>query len=73
MTIETLPGRLAREISRVTAIREHYVSLLGWSGVEVRPAIMMIEMALRRALEAAGSPDVEGQIAALRDLEGFDQ
>ena len=66
-----LPEKLAREISRVTQLREQYISLRSWPGVNVEPAIYMMEDALEKAKQAAGSPDIEGQISAVKDLEGY--
>lgn len=41
--------------------------------VIVKPAMMMMDMALNAACEAAGMNDAEVQIAALKELEGFEK
>lgn len=66
-----LPESLAREIGRVTELREQYQSMAGMPGINVAPAVVMMDAALERAKAASGSPDIEGQIHALNDLQGF--
>lgn len=70
-TAQTLPEKLAREIARVTTIRAEVVALVGMRGVIVTPLLYMLDAALERAKRAAGSADIVGQIAAVKDLEGF--
>ena len=65
--IRTLPERLAR----VSKVQARYVSLRDMPGVNVEPMIAVIERSLEAAKVAAESPDVEGQIRALRALESF--
>lgn len=65
--------KLAREIRRVTELREQYAKLDGMPNVIVKPAMMMMNMALDAACEAAGMNDALTQIAALKDLEGFEK
>lgn len=68
----TLPGALAAEISRVTELRAQYEEaqrLVPSSGC--RPAIVMMTLALDRAIRAAGSPDIAGQAHALAELKDF--
>jgi hypothetical protein len=69
----TLPGKLASEISRVTELRCQYedAQRRGGPSVNCSFAIAMITGALNHAVAAAGSPDIEGQIAALSLLEEF--
>lgn len=69
----TLPGKLAAEISRVTALRGDYEEAGRLAGpmANMRPAIFMMTQSLKAAIAAAGSPDIQGQIAAVRDLEGY--
>lgn len=71
--IETLPGALAREISRVTALREQYREMerMRLPGVNCAPAIALMTFSIDRAVKCAGSPDIQGQALALRDLQGF--
>ena len=72
MTIKTLPGRLAAEISRVTELREQYRETGKMiPQANVAPAVSMMSAALAAAIQAAGSPDIQGQIVAVRDLERF--
>ncbi len=66
-----LPEKLAREIARVTELRGQYAELVGMPGGNVRPVMFLIDHALEQAKLAAGSPDIEGQMAAVFDLEGF--
>ena len=69
--IQTLPGKLAAEISRVTTLRAQYeaVGRLIGSTMNVMPAIYMMTKSLDNAIAAANSPDIEEQIRAIRDLE----
>ena len=67
----TLSGRLAYEISRVTSLRCQYESLRGQQGVNVEPAIALMNAALADAIAAMDAHDAAGQIAAVKDLEGF--
>lgn len=72
-TAQTLPGKLAAEISRVTRLRAEYEEvgrLLGGRG-NTRPAMLMMQISINKAILAAGSPDIEDQIAALKDLEDY--
>lgn len=68
--IQTLPEKLTREIARVTTLRAEYVSLDGMPNVNVKMTIMILDRALEAAKRAAGSADIEGQIAAVKSLEG---
>ena len=70
---QTLPGKLAVEIRSVTALREQYAETgrLCGSPASVAPAMLLMQLSLDAAIEAAGSPDIEGQIAAVQDLEGY--
>ena len=45
--------------------------MAGMPGINVGPAVAMMGAALERAKTAAGSQDIEGQIHALEDLQGF--
>ena len=69
----TLPGKLAAEISRVTALRAHYEEIGRLCGPQamVGPAIALMTAAINNGIQAANSPDIVGQIVAVRDLEGF--
>lgn len=69
----TLPGQLAAEISRVTALRETYreAGRRGGSRVFVEPTIALLNRSIAAAIEAAGSPDIEGQIKAVKGLESW--
>lgn len=66
-----LPEKLAREIGRVTALREQYAALDGMPQVNVKPAIFMIDNALENAKRAAGMEDAIAQRQAISDLEAF--
>ncbi len=63
--------KLAREISRVTALRCRYVALRGTPQVNVEPAIAMMSSALENAFLAAGVDDGITQMNAIAVLEGF--
>ncbi len=63
--------KLASEIERVTVLRERYKALDGTPGVNVKPALFMMNSALDSAKGAAGVDDAETQIEALICLEGF--
>lgn len=63
--------KLASEIERVTVLREQYKSLDGTPGVNVKPAVYTMTLAIDAAKEAAGIDDAEIQIAALHELQGF--
>jgi hypothetical protein len=70
--IRTLPGKLAAEIARVSAMREQYLEAAKLCGQQaMAPAIFMMTHSLDAAIKAAGSLDITGQITAVRDLEGF--
>ena len=63
--------QLARELTRVTELRERYRQLETLPGVDVRPALMLMDRAIDQGLEAAGSNDAVQVIEALKELEGF--
>lgn len=65
--------KLAREIRRVTELRERYREAGKMPGIIVAPAMMMMDTALNSACEAAGLDDAEAQIAALKMLQGFEK
>lgn len=68
-----LPEKLAREIRRVTELREQYRKLEGTPNVMVAPAMAMMNLALETACTAAGDDNVINQILALKELEGFEK
>lgn len=66
---------LARQIRRVTELREHYRSIgreLGQS-VNVQAAMLLMDAALERACKVIGTGDVVAIAAAGQDLEGFSE
>ena len=65
--------RLAREIARVTKIREHYAALDGMPGINVKPALFLMDQELEAAKLAAGQDDAIAQMAALEYLAGYDE
>ena len=65
--------KLAREITRVTTIRANYAALDGKRGLEIKPALWLIDLDLERAKRAAGMDDAVEQIAALQELEGWQE
>lgn len=69
----TLPGELAAQIMRVTDLRATYRQAGEAHGTlgNFAPAIMLMTNALLCAVAAAGSPAVEAQVVAVRDLQGF--
>lgn len=71
---QTLPGKLASEISRVTALIGQYeeAGRLTGSPQSVAPAIFLMRGSLKRAIAAAGSPDVKEQIVAVQELESWE-
>lgn len=64
---------LAAEIKRVTELKAQYETLLNMPGVNVRPAIFMMDAALREAIEANGSNDVIRVMRAYESLKGFEK
>jgi hypothetical protein len=64
---------LARQIRRVAILRGHYAALKFQPGVNVAPALLLIDAALERGCKAAGSNDIVAQIAAGQELEGFQE
>jgi len=73
---QNLPEKLARELVRVTAIRERYHEIGAHSGansVVVAPQIMMMDQVIEQGCKAAGSPDIEGQIRAIQALEEWQE
>lgn len=71
--VQTLPGELAAQISRVTEIREQYRDAAKVAGAQANfaPSIWLMTRAIDEAIRAASSPDIEGQIRAVRDLQGY--
>lgn len=71
--IQTLPGALAAEIKRVTELRELYRQTQDICGPQanMKPAVLMMTMALDAAVEAAGNADIVVQMRALAHLKGF--
>lgn len=65
--------KLAREIARVTTLRGHYAELDGTPGVNVKPALMMMDHTLEQAKLASGLDDAEVQLVCLKALEGFEK
>jgi hypothetical protein len=63
--------KLAREIRRVTELREQYARMDGMPNINVKPAMAMMNLALNAACEAAGMNDAEVQIAAVKELESY--
>ena len=63
--------KLAREISRVTALRCRYEELRGDAWEDAEPAIAMIAAAIEAGLKAAGVDDAITQMKAIKELEGF--
>ena len=68
-----LPETLSREVERVTRLDEQYGRFGGISGINVEPAREMMCQALDRAHTAASSPDIQEQIAAHNELQGFEE
>jgi hypothetical protein len=65
---------LAREIRRVAVLRCHYEEVgRADKRVVVAPAILMMNVALERACQAAGSDDVIEVMRAYEDLKGFEK
>ena len=65
--------RLSREVERVTEIRCFYrdtVSLI--PNMNVRPAIALMDAAIRHAHDAAASGDADCIREAISELEAFD-
>jgi hypothetical protein len=63
--------KLAREIRRVTELREQYARMDGMPNINVKPAMAMMNLALNAACEATGMNDAEVQIAAVKELESY--
>lgn len=63
--------KLAREISRVTLVREHFeeAGRLTAGRVVVGPQVAMMDKVLEDAFIAAGSNDALQVLGALQDLE----
>lgn len=69
-----LPEKLASEIARVAVMRERVRQLDGSDPLlNVRPLLLLMEVALRRAIVAAGMNCAVTQLAALRELETFQE
>jgi hypothetical protein len=68
----TSVGReLLAEIERVSALRERYLSLLFTPGVNVLPAVSMMNAAIETAKICIRDEDGAGSIGALKTLQGF--
>lgn len=65
--------KLAREIRRVTELRGLYAEVGKMPQVVVGPAVMLMDAALEQACKAAGVDDALVQMAALQELEGFQE
>jgi hypothetical protein len=69
--------KLAREISRVTAIRVHHEQAAeecaqrGVVNANFQPAIAMMNAALEGAFVASGANNALATLRALNELEGF--
>lgn len=66
-----LPEKLADEIIRVSRLCAQYEELRGKPNVNVEPVILMMTVSLDKSVKAIGSGDIEQQIRAVKDLEGF--
>jgi hypothetical protein len=64
---------LARQIRRVAVLRGQYAALRFQPGVNVAPALLMIDAALEQGCKAAGVDDAVAQLSAAQRLEGFEE
>lgn len=64
---------LSREVQRVTELCERYRSIEKHQGLNVGPAIAMMDIALEGAHIAAGSNDALQVIQAYTYLKGFEK
>lgn len=69
----SVPGKLAREIARVTELRCRYEEVARMPNVFAVPQIAMMRAAIEQACQAADSSDIEGQIKAIQILAEFEQ
>lgn len=70
--MKTLAEALPDEINRVRKIIDMYKSMRGTPGLNVEPAIALMEASVSGAIKAAASGDVIHMLGVLRDLQGFD-
>lgn len=67
----SLPAALASEISRVTEIKEQYISMRGRPQINVEPVIFLISNSIDTAVLACAEGDIAGMAKALADLRGY--
>ena len=72
MSTTNLLEILAREIDRVVEIKAIYESLDGKAGVNVRPALAMMQLSLNDARLAMANADVIAMARAIKDLKEYE-
>ena len=63
---------LGQQMIRVARLKRQYQQLSGIPGVNVRPAIYLMDAALDGAASALADGDEDGLRSAIEDLAGFD-
>lgn len=61
------------EITRVRGIQDTYKKLDGMPGVNVKPGIMFMEIAIQKGIKALAENDVMASLQVYEELKGFKQ
>jgi hypothetical protein len=69
--VHHLAEALPKEIKRVTLMKEQYATLMDMAGVNVRPAMAMMQASIDLAVEACAAGDTVAMLRAYADLRGF--
>jgi hypothetical protein len=67
----TLADALPKEIKRVTLMKEQYATLMEMAGVNVRPAMFLMQRSIDAAVEACAAGDTVAMLTSYNDLQGF--
>lgn len=66
-----LAEALPKEIKRVTLMKEQYATLMDMAGVNVRPAMFLMQRSIDAAVEACAAGDTIAMMASYNDLKAF--
>ena len=71
--IQTLADALPAEVARVTKLSQQYAELRGVPGVNVEPAILLMNHALQEAAATSAAGDTVGMLQAYYALKDFEE
>lgn len=69
--VHHLAEALPQEIKRVTLMKEQYTTLMDMAGVNVRPAMFLMQRSIDAAVEACAAGDTVTMLTAYNDLKAF--